>query len=103
MRQRGSRRVRPRPASNDRDSIVDSSSMLEPTSRSDQLPDAVVPNKYSDVDENDIEVRAEASNDDAAIAAVAAAREYLHCLNERRTKSERYFLQQRKLYFSHSI
>lgn len=81
MRQRGSRRVRPRAASND-GSSVDPSSMLELTSGLDQLADATT-KKNSDANENVTE-----SNDDVA----ATAREYLHCLNERRTKSERYFL-----------
>lgn len=85
MRQRGSQRVRPRPASNDENSV--DSSMLEPVSRSDQSADGIS-KRYSDADENVTAVRT-ASNDDVAIA---AAREYLHCLNERRTRSERYFL-----------
>lgn len=85
MRQHGSQRVRPQPVSNDGSSV--DPSVLEPVSRSDQLASAIS-KKYSDADENVTEVRT-ASNDDATIA---VAREYLHCLNERRTKSERYFL-----------
>lgn len=80
MRQRGSRRVRPRVASNDESSV--DSSMLELASRSDQLSD-VTTKKNLDADENVTEMRT-ASNDDVTIA-----RGYL---NERRTKSERYFL-----------
>jgi len=85
MRQRGSQRIRPQPVSND-GSPVDPS-VLEPASRSNQSADAIS-KKYSDADENVTEVRT-ASNDDATIP---AAHEYLRCFNERRTKSERYFL-----------
>lgn len=84
MRQRGSRRVRPRAVSNDGGSV---DTVLDLATSTDQLTD-VTTKKDSDADENVTNVRT-VSNDDVTIA---ATREYLHCLDERRTKSERYFL-----------
>ncbi|XP_011700224.1 PREDICTED: rho guanine nucleotide exchange factor 1-like isoform X2 [Wasmannia auropunctata] len=78
MRQRSSQRVRRQSASDDGSSV--DLSVLELASRSDQLADAIL-KKYSDADENVTEVHT-ASNDNAA-------HEYLHCLNELRTRSER--------------
>lgn len=95
MRQRGSQRVRPGPASHNENSGNPTLSESAPHSV-DQAADAT-PKRYSDADENVTEMSA--PSDDAVNTAIAAARDYLRRLNERRTRSERYFLQFRLLHY----
>lgn len=94
MRQRGSQRVRRRPASHGNENSGNPT-LSEATPHSmDQSADATS-KRCSDADENVTEMPA--PSDDAVNTAVAAARDYLRRLNERRTRSERYFLQFRLL------
>ncbi|KYN02866.1 Rho guanine nucleotide exchange factor 12 [Cyphomyrmex costatus] len=81
MRQRGSQRFHSQSMFNDESSV--DSSVLELASCSDQLVGAIS-NKYSDPDENVIEVPISSNDTD-----VGAAYEYLHCLDGRHTRSER--------------
>lgn len=94
MRQRGSQRVRSRLAASHGKGNSNNSAAT-PVSYAEQDPSSnqsaggnVIPMKRCTdaVDENIIEVLT--SSDDAAVA----AREYLRRINERRTRSERYFL-----------
>lgn len=88
MRQHGSRRVRPRLVSHGNE-IPGDPELVAATLRSDRSADvAATPKSYSDADESITEILM--PSDDAAIT--ISARDHLRCLNERRTRSERYFL-----------
>lgn len=88
MRQHGSRRVRPRLVSHGNE-IPGDPELVAATLRSDRSADTAATLKsYSDADESITEILM--PSDDAATT--IATRDHLRCLNERRTKSERYFL-----------
>lgn len=90
MRQHGSRRVRPRLVSHGNE-IPSDPELVAATLRSDRSADAAAtPKGYSDADESITEILM--PSDDAATT--IAARDHLRCLNERRTRSERYFFYQ---------
>lgn len=90
MRQHGSRRVRPRLVSHGNE-IPGDPELVAATLRSDRSADAATtPKGYSDADESITEVLM--PSDDAAN--IIPARDQLRCLNERRTRSERYFFLQ---------
>lgn len=87
MRQHGSRRVRPRLVSHGNE-IPSDPELVAATLRSDRSADAAAtPKDYSDADESITEILM--PSDDAATT--IAARDHLRCLNERHTRSERYF------------
>lgn len=87
MRQHCSRRVRPRLVSHGSE-IPGDPELVAATLRSDRSVDTAATLKsYPDADESITEILM--PSDDAATT--IATRDHLRCLNERRTRSERYF------------